>query len=264
MAHKLPFPTASLNGAKPKAIGFDASKCIGCRQCVIACQDWNDLPRTDPFALSSSTWITIEPPSYNGTSLFWGRHSCRHCDYPMCAAVCPVEAITKYEEGPVVIDRNLCIGCRYCVYACPWGVISSHESTGKAWKCTMCVDRVSEGWKPFCVHMCPTGALDFGARAEVETKVEGRAREVGGHVHGRREAGGTQVLYVLTESPEQHGLRSVTGQKYPEAKIPLALKIKGPLTLSAGISGKLRALRSAVVHPGRLKYRYWPWRRPEA
>lgn len=263
MARKPPFPTARLNDAEKKAIFFDASKCIGCRQCVVACQDWNNLPRANPFVFSFSTWITIEPPAANGTSPFWGRNSCRHCDYPMCAAVCPVEAITKYDEGPVVIDQEVCIRCQYCFYACPWGVISIHDSTGKARKCTMCLDRAAEGLDPFCVHMCPTGALDFGAHAEIEAKAETRTGEIGGYVHGKREAGGTQVLYVLAESLDKHGLRSVAPEKYPVAKIPLSLKIKGPFTLSAGIKGKLRAIRSALVHPGRLKYRYWPWRRPE-
>ena len=264
MANKLPFPTARLNGGDKKAISYDSSACIGCRQCVIACQDWNDLPRAGRYALSATTWITMEPPLANGTSPLWGRNSCRHCDYPMCATVCPVEAITKYDEGPVVIDQDLCIGCQYCVHACPWGVISTHPESGKSYKCTMCAGRVSEDLKPFCVHMCPTGALDFGARTEVEARVEARAKEVEGYVHGRREAGGTQVLYVLTQTLEGHALRSVAPDRYPLAKIPLALILKGPFSLSLGIKAKFRAIKSALIHPGRLKYRYWPWRKPES
>jgi Fe-S-cluster-containing dehydrogenase component len=263
MARERPFPTARLNSGEAKAISYDSTKCIGCRQCVQACQDRNDLPRAGRFSLSATTWITMEPPLPNGTSPIWGRNSCRHCDFPMCAAVCPVEAITKYDEGPVVIDPNVCIGCRYCIYACPWGVISTNPQTGKSQKCTMCAGRVAADEKPFCVHMCPTGALNFGARIEVEAAVEARAQEVGGYVHGKLEAGGTQVLYVLTQAPEQHGLRSVPAVRYPLAKIPLALIVKGPLSLSLGIGAKLRALKSAILHPGRLKYRYWPWRKPE-
>jgi len=181
----------------------------------------------------------------------------------MCAAVCPVEAITKYEEGPVVIDPDLCIGCRYCVYACPWGVISTNPTTGKSQKCTMCVDRVRQDQKPFCVHMCPTEALDFGPRDQVEAALAARAKEVGGYIHGQREAGGTQVLYLLTRPVEQHGLRAVGPEKYPRVKLPLALVLKGPFSLSLGLDAKWRALKSALRHPGRLKYRYWPWRRPE-
>ena len=263
MAHDTPFPTARLGSGEVKAISYDSTKCIGCRQCVQACQDWNDLPRAGRYSLSATTWITMEPPLPNGTSPIWGRNSCRHCDFPMCAAVCPVEAITKYDEGPVVIDQDLCIGCHYCIHACPWGVISTNPQTGKSQKCTMCAERVADEQKPFCVHVCPTGALDFGARGAIEAAAEARAQEVGGHVHGQREAGGTQVLYVLTQEPEQHGLRSVPAVKYPRFKIPLALVLRGPLSLSLGIGAKWRALKSAIRRPGRLKYRYWPWRKPE-
>jgi len=263
MAPRLPFPTARLGDGAAKAISYDSSKCIGCRQCVMACQDWNDLPRAGRLELSAATWITMEPPLPNGTSPLWGRNSCRHCDYPMCAAVCPVEAITKYAEGPVVIDQKLCIGCRYCVHACPWGVISTNPQTGKSHKCTMCADRVAQGQRPFCVHMCPTGALDFGPRAQIEDAAQARAREVNGYVHGQREAGGTQVLYVLTQPVAQHGLRAVGPEKYPRAKIPLLLILRGPLSLSLGFEAKWRALKNAIQRPWRLKYRYWPWRRPE-
>lgn len=264
MATALPFPTARLNDGHPRAILYDSTKCIACRQCVEACKDWNDLPRGSAWALSSATWITIEPPVPSAPSLLWGRHSCRHCDYPICATVCPVEAITKYDEGPVVIDRQICIRCQYCAYACPWGVISMDAITGRAAKCTMCSDRLGEGLEPFCVHVCPVGALEFGLRTEMEAKAEARAQETGGHVHGRREAGGTRVLYMLAGSPQAHGLREVGPERYPLTHIPLALKITGPLTFGGGMTGKLRAIKSIVVHPGRLKYRYWPWRRPEA
>ncbi len=263
MTHSLPFPTARLRNGEAKAISYDSTKCIGCRQCVMACQDWNDLPRAGSFALSATTWVTMEPPLPNGTSLIWGRNSCRHCEFPMCAAVCPVEAITKYEEGPVVINQNLCIGCQYCKHACPWGVISTNPNTGKSQKCTMCYTRVAEDLKPFCVHMCPTGALDFGARGAIGEAADERAKEVSGHVHGRREAGGTQVLYVLTQAPEKHGLPSVGPERYPKRKIPLDLILKGPFSLSLGLDAKWRALRSALRRPDRLKYRYWPWRKPE-
>jgi Fe-S-cluster-containing dehydrogenase component len=263
MINKLPFPTARLNDGQTRTILFDAFKCIGCRQCVDGCKDWNNLPRGNSFAFSPSTWITIEPPISDYVSEYWGRNSCRHCDYPMCATVCPVEAITKYDEGPVVINHEVCIRCQYCTYACPWGVVSLHDTNGKAVKCTMCVDRLSDNLEPFCVHMCPVGALEFGPRTEMEAKVEARAMETKGHIHGKQEAGGTQVLYLLSDGLESHGLRQVGREKYPVAPIPLGLKLKGPFTLSAGFIGKLRAIKSALLHPGRLKYRYWPWRRPE-
>jgi formate dehydrogenase iron-sulfur subunit len=255
-------PTGRLLDGRPRAILFDASKCIGCRQCVHACKDWHDHPRTSAFELTATNWITIEPPLPDGQSRWWGRRSCMHCDYPMCAAVCPVEAIAKHDEGAVVIDRDACIGCDYCVYACPWGVIAKDPRTGKAEKCTMCSDRLSAGKAPFCVQACPVGALDFGPREEVRSSARQRAREIGGYLYGESEAGGASVVCVLQEPPPQHGLPEVGPERYPRHRIPLALMLKDLFTLRCGISSKLRALYLAIIHPRRLAYRYWPWRRP--
>lgn len=251
------FPTGRLIDGKPRTILFDATKCIGCRQCVQACKDWNEHPRTTPYELSSSNWITMEPPVLEGLSPLWARNSCMHCEFPMCAAVCPVEAITKYEEGPVVINQEVCIGCEYCIYACPWGVISKNDITDKASKCTMCSDRISEDKSPFCVQACPVEALDFGFEEEMSTKAKNRAEQVGGSIYGENEAGGTQLVYILKDSKESYGIRSIGPEKYPRHKIPLRLMIKDLFTLRCGVTGKLRALYLAIIHPKRLLYRYW-------
>lgn len=184
-----------------------------------------------------------------------------HCDFPMCAAVCPVEAITKYEEGPVVIHRDLCIGCEYCIHACPWGVIAKDDITQKTAKCTMCRDRISENKAPFCVQACPVEALDFGLQEDITTKAQRRANQVGGHLYGNVEAGGTQLAYVLKEKREAYGIRAIGPEKYPKHQIPLSLMLKDLFTLRCGIEGKLRALYLAIIHPKRLLYRYSPWRR---
>jgi formate dehydrogenase iron-sulfur subunit len=255
-------PAGLLLDGKSRTILFDAAKCIGCRHCVQACKDWNDQPRTSPYELSAATWITMEPPVLEGLSPLWARNSCMHCNFPACAAVCPVEAITKYEEGPVVIDAQACIGCEYCIHACPWGVISKDPVTHKASKCTMCGDRLSEDKKPFCVEACPVEALDFGFTEEMSKKAAERAGETAGYVYGRDEAGGCGVLYVLKEPAQDYGLRAVGPEKFPPHKIPLGLMLKDLFTPRCGFRGKLRALYSAVVHPRRLLYRYWPWRKP--
>ncbi len=202
----------------------------------------------------------MEPPVLDGMSPIWARNSCMHCEFPMCAAVCPVEAITKYEEGPVVINQDLCIGCEYCIYACPWGVIAKHDITHRAVKCTMCSDRISQDKKPFCVQACPVDALDFGLEEDISAKAKKRAQEIGGNLYGDEEAGGTQLVYVLKEKKEAYGVRAVGPQKYPRHKIPFGLMIKDLFTLRCGPSGKARALFLAVAHPKRLLYRYWPWR----
>lgn len=255
-------PIGRLGDGKPRSILFDATKCIGCRHCVQACKDWNDHARTSLYELSSTTWITMEPPVLEGLSPIWARNSCMHCDFPACAAVCPVEAITKYEEGPVVIDQEACIGCEYCIYACPWEVITRDDITHKASKCTMCSDRVSEGKQPFCVQACPVDALDFGPAKEISEKARRRAGEVAGYIYGESEAGGGAVVYVLKEKKEAYGVRNVGGERFPRHRIPLSLMLKDLFTLRCGIGGKLRALYLAFVHPRRLLYRYWPWRTP--
>ena len=250
-------PTGRLLDGKPRSILFDATKCIGCRHCVQACKDWNDHPRTTLYALSSTNWITMEPPVLEGLAPLWARNSCMHCDFPACAAVCPVEAITKYEEGPVVINQQTCIGCEYCIHACPWDVITKDDITSKASKCTMCSDRISEDKQPFCVQACPVDALDFGFTEEIADKAKKQAEAVGGYTYGDKEAGGGNVVYVLKESKEKYGVRDIGEQKFPKHKIPLGLMLKDLFTPRCGIPGKLRALYVAIIHPKRLIYRYF-------
>ena len=251
-------PTSRLTDGNLRTILYDATKCIGCRQCVHACKDWHEHSRTTVYEFSSSNWITMEPPVLEGLSPLWARNSCMHCEFPMCAAVCPVEAIRKCEEGPLVIDQDACIGCKYCLYSCPWDVISQDDLTGKASKCTMCSDRASRGQIPFCVQACPVSALDFGLKEEIAAKAKSRAEEMGCYLYGDQEAAGTQVLFVLKEKKEAYGVRDLGPEKYPRHRIPLSLMIKDVFTLRLGIQAKLRALHLALIHPKRLMYRYWP------
>jgi formate dehydrogenase iron-sulfur subunit len=259
-AVRAPYPTGRLSDGGARSILFDATLCIGCRQCVQACKDWNDHERETAFEIALDNWITMQPPVLEGLSPIWARNSCMHCDYPICAAVCPVEAIVKYDEGPVVIDQSRCIGCEYCVNACPWGVIAFDDISRKASKCTMCADRIGGGEAPFCVQACPVGALDFGAATAMADKAAGRAQTVGGALYGADEAGGTKVLYVLKEPRESYGLRAVGPERFPKHGIPLSLMFRDLFTLRLGLAAKGRALWLAIVHPRRLAYRYWPWR----
>jgi formate dehydrogenase iron-sulfur subunit len=249
-------PTDRLLDGKPRSILFDATKCIGCRQCVQACKDWNEHDRTSIYELSATNWMIMEP-AVEGRSSIWSRNSCMHCDFPACAAVCPVEAITRYEEGAIVINQQTCIGCEYCIHACPWEVITKSHITGKASKCTMCSDRVSDDKQPFCVQVCPVGALEFGLTEDIASKANQQAEAIGGYTYGHKEAGGGHVVYVLKESKQKYGLRDIGTDKFPKHKIPVGLMLKDLFTLRCGISGKLRALYLAIIHPQRLVYRYF-------
>jgi formate dehydrogenase iron-sulfur subunit len=247
-------PTGRLRDGKPRSILFDATKCIGCRHCVQACKDWNDHPRTTLYELSSTNWITMEPPMLEGLSPLWARNSCMHCDFPACAAVCPVEAITKYEEGPVVINQEVCIGCEYCIHACPWEVIKNDIRAKPA--SAPCSDRISEDEQPFVFRLAPW-TLDFGLREEIMDKATKQAAAIGGYLYGDKEAGGGGVVYVLKEKKEAYGVRDISDQKFPKHKIPLGLMLKDLFTPRCGIPGKLRALYLAIIHPKRLIYRYF-------
>jgi Fe-S-cluster-containing dehydrogenase component len=253
-------PAGRLLDGKPRTILFDATRCIGCRQCVHACKDWNDHPRTSVYEISPSNWITMEPPVLEGLSPLWSRNSCMHCEFPMCAAVCPVEAITKYDEGPVVINKDVCIGCEYCIHACPWGVISQNAITKKAEKCTMCSDRVSESKQPFCVQACPVGALDFGLHEEIQTKAKGRAEEISGYLYGDKEAGGTPGRVRAQRKKAKIWRQRRGATEVSAAQNSVGVNAARSVYLACGLPGKLRALYLAVVHPKRLLYRYWPWR----
>lgn len=203
------------------AIMMDTSKCTGCRGCQLACKRWYELPYeettltdswTNPPDLTPTTWMHVRlVENGEGENLAWTfyRWACHHCDQPACAGVCPSKAITKFEEGPVVIDQSICIGCRYCVQACPFGIPRRDLEAGVAYKCTMCADRVSQGKIPNCVESCPTGALEFGEKAAILPKAKARASVIRGYVYGENEAGGTSYFIVTNRLAEELGLPKV-------------------------------------------------------
>lgn len=198
----------------PKAVLYDANKCIGCRGCQVACKAWNDLQAEstvnqgtyeNPPQLSARTWTKIRFTEVKDNGKFhwvFTKVQCMHCEYPACAAACLVGALQKTPEGPVVYDDRKCIGCRYCMVACPFGIPTFEWDEPLPWirKCTSCVDRLNEGLEPACVKTCPTGALKLGEREELIT--EGRKRITAtpdkyvDHIYGEKEIGGTCRLYL--------------------------------------------------------------------
>jgi len=203
----------------PKARLIDTSKCMACRGCQVACKQWHELPVVfteqrgtyeNPPELSGHTWIRVEFKERPGEWLF-RAHTCMHCTEASCEEVCPTGAISHQGEF-VIIDQEWCIGCGYCVQACPFDVPHKDETIGTARKCTFCIDRVSNGLEPACAKTCPTGAIQFGERddliAVAHTTVQ--ALRANGHpnasVYGENELGGLHTIYVLTDSPSVYGL----------------------------------------------------------
>ena len=198
---------------------YDASKCVGCRACQMACKDWNELPSksTDPeriyespLHLSGDTWTLITVAEQDSAWSFV-NYQCMHCEQASCVSVCPTGAAAHAGEF-VLIDQAWCIGCGYCVQACPFNVPHRSEVTGTARKCTFCEDRVRVGDKPACASACPTGALTWGQRDELlaEAKERVEALRTSGfpdvHLYGETELGGLGRLSILTLPLEAYGL----------------------------------------------------------
>ncbi len=180
-----------------KAILVDTTKCIGCMSCVAACKEVNGLPETGDTELTAETLNVVQSRAGVFVRMF-----CMHCQDPTCASVCPVGAFMKTRGGPVAYDADRCIGCRYCMMACPFS-IPRYEWTmalPKVKKCTMCAPRQAQGLLPACVEACPVEASIFGERDELLAEAGNRLREnptgYVPHIYGKEEVGGTSALFL--------------------------------------------------------------------
>ncbi len=186
------------------AILTDTTKCIGCSECVLACKKVNhlenDIPRRwdTEDGLSARNWTSViaEPDEK------FVRKQCRHCLEPACVAACPVGAMHKTALGPVIYDSAKCLGCRYCMMACPFGIPRYEWSSVTPYvrKCILCYDRLKSGGQPACTEVCPTKATIFGDRdellAEAHRRISENPGKYLGKVWGESEVGGTSVLYI--------------------------------------------------------------------
>jgi formate dehydrogenase iron-sulfur subunit len=187
-----------------KAILTDVTKCIGCLECVSACKKSNDLEMDVPRVwqkndgLSAENWTSIiQKPDKH-----YVRKQCRHCLEPACAMACPVGALHKTDLGAVVYDSNKCIGCRYCMMACPYGIprYDWDQPVPYVRKCILCYDKIKTGQEPACTSICPEKATIFGERDALIKLAHSRIKENPGkyinRVWGEHEVGGTSVLYI--------------------------------------------------------------------
>jgi formate dehydrogenase iron-sulfur subunit len=196
-----------------KALLYDATLCIGCKQCERACAEKNKLPYDDAVAgeeRQSDHKYTVVLTK--GDKFM--RRLCMNCQEPACASVCPVGALQKTAAGPVTYQESRCMGCRYCMVACPFGVPKYEwgKVLPKVHKCTMCPDRVAAGQQTACAETCPTGATKFGERDDLINEAQQRIRANPGnyvnHIYGLTEVGGTSVLLLSSVPFEEFGYRS--------------------------------------------------------
>lgn len=211
------------------AMLYDTTKCIGCRACQNACKGWNGNPIEPdptglydaPFELSADTWTLIQLYEEGSESSFV-KHQCMHCLHPACVSACPVHALQKTAEGPVTYDPKRCIGCRYCMVACPFNVprFEWDEVIPVVAKCTFCNDRLAVGDGPACAEACPTNALIWGHRGELLAEAERRLAEYPDkyvdHIYGQYDGGGTSVLYLSHVLFEKLGLPVLGREPVPE------------------------------------------------
>jgi formate dehydrogenase iron-sulfur subunit len=221
----------------PPRMGFftDTSVCIGCKACEVACKEWNHVPEDglnftgmsydNSKTLDANTWRHVAfieqrrpvDPETGGGDLRWLMSSdvCKHCTHAACLDVCPTGSLMRTEFGTVVVQEDICNGCGYCIPACPYGVIDQRKGDGRAWKCTLCYDRISVGRTPACAQACPTESIQFGPLEELRARAGQRVEEL--HRAGVADArlyghdpndgvGGDGAFFLLLDEPEVYGL----------------------------------------------------------
>jgi formate dehydrogenase iron-sulfur subunit len=220
--------------AEPVGFYTDTTVCIGCKACEVACKEWNQLPAANGGIreLSGNSYDNtqrldgihwrhvkfIEQFSADRSAGRWLMMSdvCKHCVQAGCLEVCPTGAIIRTEFDTVVIQSDVCNGCRDCIAACPFGVIDINPVSNTAQKCTLCYDRLQAGMEPACSKACPTNSIQFGPIRELRQRAEHRVQRL--HDLGERRAylygadehmlGGLNSFYLLVDKPEVYGLPS--------------------------------------------------------
>ncbi len=192
-----------------RALLFDVTKCIGCGACIQACREQNRLPNPEgealPARLDSQNFTVIKKANWKGEEYTY-RRLCMHCLQPTCESACPVGALRKTAQGPVIYDESRCIGCRYCMQACPFNVPRYEWSSlePRVRKCNFCAERLAQGKPNACAEACPVGATVAGEREELlrlaRARMAAEPEKYVPHIYGEREAGGASVL-ILSPIP---------------------------------------------------------------
>jgi formate dehydrogenase iron-sulfur subunit len=268
-----------------KGLFVDTSLCIGCKACQVACKEWNNIGGTPSRFQTDSKGlhaVNFTGNSYDNTAhltAYDWRHvrfienfspdrttaawymmsdSCKHCTQAGCLDVCPTHAITRTDLGNVVVQQDICNGCRDCVGACPFGVISYNKEVGRVAKCTLCDDRIHAGLETACAKVCPTGSIKFGNVDELRVQARqrlGTLQKAGyqkANIYGDETIlGGLNVFYLLLDDPEVYG--QPPNPQLPERNLVTDSLISVGTAVVLGLSAMIafRQRRSGEVPPGK-------------
>jgi Fe-S-cluster-containing dehydrogenase component len=255
-------PTGAEAASKTHFLGYpesagvlhDITRCIGCRKCEAACNTVNELPdpetafdnldvlkTTQHLSPYRFTVVNKFDPDGDAENPVYVKTQCNHCLEPACASACFVKALKKQETGAVTYDESLCVGCRYCMIACPFNVpaYEYHKPlTPRVTKCTLCHPRILEGKLPGCVEACPKGALTYGTRTELlkvaRERIYRHPDRYMDHIYGEKEMGGTSWLYLAQNPFSGLGMREDLGFVPAPALTSGALAVV-PLIVGVGV-----------------------------
>ena len=216
---------------EPRGLLFDMVRCAGCRGCVKACKEIHDFPgdAATTTELSATAYTSMTKVGDDNV-----RNLCRHCVKPSCVSVCPVAALQKTEMGPVTYDSAKCIGCRYCMVACPFNVprYEWDKLVPAVRKCDMCIDRMKAGKLPACAEACNYEATVAGTRSELlklaHERIAESPEDYYDHVYGETELGGTSVLFLAPRPTPALGFKDSMGNEpLPELTWNVLSKLPG-------------------------------------
>ena len=255
------------NHSQHRGFFTDTTLCIGCKACEVACKQWNQLPEDgfaftgmsydNTVALGASTWrhvAFIERPMALSTqdagafSWLFSSDVCKHCVRAGCLESCPTGAIVRTEYDSVYVQPDVCNGCGYCIVNCPFGVIDRREDDGRAWKCTLCYDRLKEDMEPACAKACPTDSIKFGDLEQLRETARARVERL--HDNGMMEAylygvdaanqpgtEGLNAFFLLVDKPEAYNLPPdpvVPTKRVKESWVSFAFAAAGLVGLAIG------------------------------
>jgi len=221
-----------------RALLIDITRCIGCRACAQACKESHGFPGDGQETELDATTYTLLLDKGNDRYV---RRLCMHCEDPSCASACPVGAFTKTALGPVTYDARRCLGCRYCMLACPFSVprYEWSKAVPAVRKCDMCFARLEKGEPPACVAACPAQATVGGTRdellAEAHRRIEENPAAYYPHVYGETEVGGTSVLFLSPVPFDELGFAAVGTE--PPPNLTWAALEKVPAVVTVGGAG---------------------------